>query len=158
MANQGIKGASMRVSATACLLVVLVASASAQQRDSAPRGVGGMLESKVRQAWTDYKTKNKTDLAAMLANDFRIIEEGDTAFHDKKADIEEVDTLNLRDFKLTNFTVIPIGTHGALVTYFAEYTAIPSGQEVQGKSAFGEVWVKRGPDWVAIYAQSTPVK
>jgi hypothetical protein len=31
-------------------------------------GIAGVLESKVRQAWEDYKTKNKADLASLLAD------------------------------------------------------------------------------------------
>jgi hypothetical protein len=136
-----------------CLLVLTAFPASAQQS-----GVAGVLESKVRKAWEDYKTKNKADLASMLADDFRIIQDGDTAFGDKKADVEEVDTLNVRDYSLSNFTVVPVGKDGALVTYFAEFTMVPSGQEVHGKIVVGEVWVKRGAGWKAIYAQGTAVK
>ena len=117
-----------------------------------------MLESKVRRAWEDYKTKNKADLASLLSDDFRIIQDGDAAFADKKADVEEVDTLNVRDYNLSNFTVTPIGKDGALVTYFAEFTMVPSGQEVHGKIAVGEVWVKRGTEWKAIYAQGSALK
>jgi hypothetical protein len=43
-----------------------------------------VLESKVRKAWEDCKTKNKADLASLLADDFRIIQDGDTAFSEKR--------------------------------------------------------------------------
>jgi len=141
-----------------CVLIITGFPANAQQPGNAPGGVAGELEANVRKAWDDYKTKNKPDLASLLADDFRIFEDGDTAFGDKKSDVEEVDTLNLRDFTLSSFAVRPIGKDGALVTYFAEYTAMPSGQQVHGKSAIGEVWVKRGTGWKAIYAQATAVK
>ena len=42
---------------------------------------------------------------------------------------------------------------GALVTDFAEFTMPPSGQQVHGKIVVGEVWVKRGTESKAIYAQ-----
>ena len=141
-----------------CLLMIAAFPASAQQQSKAQAGIAGVLESKVRQAWEDYKNKDKTDLASLLADDFRIIQDGDAAFSDKKADVEEVDTLNVRDYKLSNFTVTPIGKDGALVTYFAEFTMMPSGQEVHGKIVVGEVWVKRGTEWKAIYAQGSAVK
>jgi hypothetical protein len=141
-----------------CLLMIAAFPASAQQQSKAPAGIAGVLESKVREAWEDYKNKNKTDLASLLADDFRIIQDGDAAFSDKKADVEEVDTLNVRDYNLSNFTVTPIGKDGALVTYFAEFTMVPSGQEVHGKIAVGEVWVRRGTEWKAIYAQGSAVK
>jgi hypothetical protein len=140
------------------LLVLAAFPASAQQPSKAHAGVAGVLESKVRRAWEDYKTKNKADLASLLSDDFRIIQDGDAAFADKKADVEEVDTFNLRDYNLSNFTVTPIGKDGALVTYFAEFTMVPSGQEVHGKIVVGEVWVKRGPEWKAIYAQASALK
>jgi hypothetical protein len=141
-----------------CVLMIGALSASAQQQSTAQVGIAGVLESKVRKAWEDYKTKNKADLASMLADDFRIIEDGDTAFGNKKADVEEVDTLNVRDYNLSKFTVTPIGKDGALVTYFAEFTMMPSGQEVHGKMVYSEVWVKHGTDWKAIYAQGTALK
>jgi hypothetical protein len=142
----------------ACVLMITALPASAQQQSQMHGGIDSVLESKVRKAWEDYKTKNKSDLASMLADDFRIIEDGDTAFADKKADVEEVDTLNVRDYNLSNFTVTPIGKDGALVTYFAEFTMMPSGQEMHGKMVYSEVWVKRGTDWKAIYAQGTALK
>jgi len=141
-----------------CLMMIAVLPASAQQQSKAQAGIAAVLESKVRLAWEDYKNKDKTDLASLLADDFRIIQDGDAAFSDKKADVEEVDTLNVRDYKLSNFTVTPIGKDGALVTYFAEFTMMPSGQEVDGKIVVGEVWVKRGTEWKAIYAQGSAVK
>ena len=135
-----------------------VTNATAQQHTSAEAGLAHLLELKTHQAWNDYKIRDKADLAPMLADDLRIIEEGDTTFRDKKSDIDEVDTLKLREFNLTNFTVIPTGNDGALVTYFAEFTAAPSGQEVHGKAVYGEVWLKRGGEWEAVYVQGTPVK
>ena len=141
-----------------CVLVLAVSPASAQQQGNAQNGTASVLESKVRKAWEDYKTKNKTDLTSLLADDFRIIQDGDAAFADKKADVEEVDTLNVRDYNLSNFTVTPIGKDGALVTYFADFTMIPSGQDVHGKIVIGEVRVKRGTEWKAIYAQGSALK
>ena len=141
-----------------CLLLLTAFPASAQQQNTAQAGIAGVLESNVRKAWEYYRTKNKTDLASLLADDFRIIQDGDTAFSDKKADVDEVDTLNVRDYNLSNFTVTPIGKDGALVTYFAEFTMMPSGQEVRGKIVVGEVWVKRGTEWKAIYAQGSALK
>ena len=148
----------MKARFAVCLLVLTAVLANAQRQSNAQGGIAGVLESNVRKAWEDYKTKNKADLASLLADDFRIIQDGDTAFGDKKADVEEVDTLNVRDYNLSNFTVTPIGNDGALVTYFAEFTMVPSGQEVHGKIVVGEVWVKRGTEWKAIYAQGSAVK
>jgi hypothetical protein len=148
----------MKARLAVCLLLLTVFLASTQQQCKAQAGIAGGLESKVRRAWEDYKTKNKADLADLLADDFRIIQDGDSAFADKKADIDEVDTLNVRDYNLSNFTVTPIGKDSALVTYFAEFTMVPSGQEVHGKIVVGEVWVKRGTEWKAIYAQGSAVK
>jgi hypothetical protein len=139
-------------------LALTVFPTSAQQQNKAQTGIAGVLESKVRKAWEDYKTKDKADLASLFADDFRIFQDGDTAFGDKKADVEEVDTLNVRDYNLSNFTVTPIEKDGALVTYFAEFTMVPSGQEVHVKIVVGEVWAKRGNEWKAIYAQGSALK
>jgi hypothetical protein len=77
--------------------------ASPQQQGNAQNGTAAVLESKVQKAWEDYKTKNKADLASLLADDFRIIQDGDAAFGDKKVDVEEVDTLNVSDYSLIEF-------------------------------------------------------
>jgi hypothetical protein len=98
------------------VLTTAVFPVSAQQQSKAQVGFGGVLESKVRKAWEDYKTKNKADLASLLADDFRIIQDGDAAFTDKKADVEEVDALNVRDYNLSNFTVTLIGKDGGQST------------------------------------------
>jgi hypothetical protein len=148
----------MKARFAVCVLMIGALSASAQHQSQMEGEIASALESKVRKAWEDYKTKNKADLASMLADDFRIIEDGDTAFGNKKTDVEEVDTLNVRDYNLSNFTVTPVGKDGALVTYFAEFTMMPSGQEVHGKMVYSEVWVKHGTDWKAIYAQGTALK
>jgi hypothetical protein len=53
---------------------------------------------------------------------------------------------------------IGLGDVQALVTYFAEFTMLPSGQEAHGKIVVGEVWAKRGNEWKAIYAQGSALK
>ena len=149
--------------AAACLLL-LAGAATAQEIQHAPAkstkstSNAPVLEAKVRKVWEDFKNKNKESLGAALEEDFREVEEGGSGFGDKKAEIAMVDDFEISTYTLKDFTVTPLGTHAALVTYLAHYEGKTGGQPSKSDSAFGEVWVQRGSDWKALYVQETTVK
>jgi hypothetical protein len=143
------------VIALACLLSV-PCPVSAQQKAAATAAPA--LEANVRKLWADYKSKNKEALGAELADEFRQMEEGNSGFVDKKAEVASVDEFDLLSFTLKDFTVKPLGPHHALVTYTADYEGKADGQVSKGHTIFGEVWVREGNDWKALYIQETTVK
>jgi hypothetical protein len=148
--------------ATACLLL-LACSATAQEMQqaaakSAPASATPALEAKVRKVWEAFKSKNKSALGASLSDDFRQMEEGNGGFADKKAEVASVDEFELTSYMLKDFSVKPLGTRSALVTYTAHYEGKTGGQMAKSDSIFGEVWVHEGAGWKAFYIQETAIK
>lgn len=116
------------------------------------------LEPKVRQLWQAFKNKDKVALSALLDDDFRMFEEGLSAFGDKKAEVNAPDEFELLSYTLSDFTIKPIGPNAAVVTYIAQYEGKSAGEVSKGKSVFGEVWTRTGSQWKALYMQETYVK
>lgn len=117
-----------------------------------------MLEASVRKLWEAFKNKDKTTLAAMLDDGFRQFEEGLSTFGDKKTEVNAPDDFELLSYKLSDFTIRPIAENAALVTYVAQYEGKSGGEVSKGKSVFGEVWIRSGAGWKALYMQETYVK
>ena len=138
---------------------LLPASAAAQKstaiRSTAPAAV---VESQIRKVWEDFKTKDKTALAAMLSDQFREVEEGASGFGDKKAEIGMVDEFEITTYTLKDFTVKPLSPNAVLVTYVAHYEGKAGKEAVNANSAFGEIWVHDGNSWKGLYAQETALK
>ena len=145
--------------AAACL-ILLVSAATAQELQQAVKSTPAppALEAKVRKVWGDFKNKDKASLGAALADGFREMEEGGSGFGDKKAEIASVDEFELTSYLLKDFTVKPLGTRSALVTYSAHYEGKTGGQMAKSNSIFGEVWVQEGAVWKVLYIQETAVK
>lgn len=145
--------------AVAVLFFGLTVTAPAQKKatTSTPTAASA-LESKVRQLWGAFKNKDKATLSALLDDDFRMFEEGLTAFGDKKAEVNAPDEFELLSYTLRDFTIKPIGPNAALVTYIAQYEGKSGGETSKGKSVFGEVWTRSGGQWKALYMQETYVK
>ncbi len=139
----------------AALLLSLVSAATAQEKGAAASPV---LEAKVRKLWEAFKNKDKATLSSSLDGDFRQFEEGLSAFGDKKTEVNSVDEFELLSYTLSDFTVKSIGPNAALVTYIAQYEGKSGGETSKGHSVFGEVWIRSGDEWKALYMQETYVK
>jgi len=149
--------------AVACLVLMTGVAAAqeiqqAAKSSSAATSTSPALEAKVRKVWEDFKNKNKESLGQALADSFREIEEGASGFGDKKAELGMVDEFELQSYTLKNFTVKPLGASAALVTYSAQYEGKSGGEVSKSNSIFGEVWVREGASWKALYIQETAVK
>ncbi len=144
--------------ATVCLILLTTAAARPPKQASCARPPAKALEAKIRNAWEDFKTKDKEAFAAILAEDFTEAEEDGTGFRDAKTEVAEISQFDLDKYTLTDFKVRPIGSDGALVTYIAEYSGKVAGQPVSEKDALGEVWVRHGNDWKLLHVQETKVK
>jgi Domain of unknown function (DUF4440) len=116
------------------------------------------VEAQVRKLWEAFKNKDKTTLSSLLDDKFRMFEEGLTTFGDKKAEVNAVDEYDLLNYTLSDFTVKPTGPNSAAVTYIAQYEGKSGGEVAKAKSVFGEVWVRTGGGWKALYLQETYVK
>lgn len=147
--------------AAACLLLlagVAIAQESAKPTKTSPKSNASALEAKVRKFWEDYKNKDKASVGATLADGFREFEEGQSSISDKKAELASLDEYELLSYTLKDFTVKPLGSNAALVTYSAQYEGKSGGEVAKGNSIFGEVWIQQGNDWKSLYVQETYVK
>jgi len=146
--------------AAALLLSLFLTSATAQEKQQAakPGTVPAQVEARVRKLWEAFKNKDKATLSALLDGGFRQFEEGLSAFGDKKTEVNAPDDFELLSYTLTDFTVKSIGPNAALVTYIAQYEGKSGGETSKGHSVFGEVWIRDGNEWKALYMQETYVK
>lgn len=136
-----------------CVSVVAQEKYAADASPDAPH-----VEANVRKLWAAFKNKDKATLSALLDDGYRMFEEGLSTFGDKKAEVNAPDDFELLSYTLSDFTVIPIAQNASLVTYIAQYEGKSGGQVSKGKSVFGEVWVRSGAGWKALYMQETYVK
>jgi len=143
--------------AVAVLLVSVAGTATAQEKPAANPGPPP-LEAKERKLWEDFKNKDKAGLSALLDDDFRQFEEGQSTFGDKKAEVNAVDEFELVSYTLSDFTVKSLGPNAALVTYIAQYEGKSGGEASKAKSVFAEVWIRKGNEWKDLYMQETYVK
>jgi hypothetical protein len=144
------------VMAVACWILLTTVVAAQEKPATNATASASALEAKVRKVWQDFK--NKESLGAALDDGFRVVEEGTNGFGDKKTDISTVDELELISYTLTDFTVKPLGSRAALVTYVAHYESKSGGQTAKANSVFGEVWTREGNDWKALYVQETYIQ
>jgi hypothetical protein len=142
------------------LLLSFSVGLPAQEKKAAGKSSpnAAVLEARVNKLWQAFQKKDKATLASLLDDSFRMFEEGTSSFGDKKAQVNAVDEFELVNFKLTDFTVKPLGPNTALVTYIAQYEGKSGGETSKAKSVFGEVWTRSGNDWKNLYLQETYMK
>ena len=112
----------------------------------------------VRQAWEDYKNKNKEAFARIFTDDAIEVEEGAEGAHDLKATLAEMDECDLKTYSVSNFHFRPIGSDAMPVRYDVDYTAPLAGKAIHNKSIIGEVWEKTAGDWKVLYFQETKTR
>lgn len=142
------------------LLLSFSVAVSAQEKKSTSKSSpdAGALEAKVNKLWTAFQKKDKATLSSLLDDNFRMFEEGTSAIADKKAEVNAVDEFELINFKLSDFTVKPLGPNTVLITYIAQYEGKSGGETSKAKSLFGEVWTGSSGDWKNLYLQETYMK
>lgn len=142
--------------------LLLSFSVALPAQDKKPAGKSSsnaaVLEAKVNKLWESFQKKDKATLSSLLDDGFRMFEEGTSSFGDKKAEVNAVDEFELVSFKLSDFTVKPLGPNTALVTYIAQYEGKSGGETSKARSVFGEVWTRSGGDWKNLYLQETYMK
>ncbi len=150
----------MKLSVTAAICLLLVAITAAQEKSQAIKSTApaDALEQHVRKFWDAYKGKNKEALGVLLSDSFHEVEEGDSGFGDKKAEIASMDEFELTSYTLKDFTVKSLAPQSALVTYLAQYEGKTGGQTQKSNSAFSQIWVREGNVWRSLYLQETALK
>jgi hypothetical protein len=142
----------------AIMLLVAWTAVAQDKASPAKSDTSATLEARERKLWEAFKNKDKASLSAMLDEGFRLFEEGLAKIGDKSSEVNSVDEFELLSYTLSDFTVKPIGPNAALVTYIAQYQGKSGGEVSNGKSVFGEVWIRSGNTWKDFYMQETYVK
>lgn len=147
---------------TILLMFALLMSSAVLAQDKpqspSPKPQAHQLETQVRKLWDAFQKKDKASLSSLIDDNFRQFEEGLSTFGDKKAEVNAVDEFELIRYTLSDFTVKPLASNMALVTYIAQYEGKSGGENSKAKSVFGEVWTHTGGDWKCLYMQETYVK
>ena len=147
---------------TILLMFALLMSSAVLAQDKpqspSPKPQARQLETQVRKLWDAFQKKDKASLSSLIDDNFRQFEEGLSTFGDKKAEVNAVDEFELIRYTLSDFTVKPLASNMALVTYIAQYEGKSGGENSKAKSVFGEVWTHTGGDWKCLYMQETYVK
>jgi ketosteroid isomerase-like protein len=141
--------------ATIAALVSLFAlmALSLQKEGQGAEAAGGspvssVVESKIREAWQDFKEKKADAYAALLDDDFTAVEIDGKGPHDKKPSVAEVIAGTLNSYSLNDLKVIALGPNTALATYTANTHGImPDGKIVHGTVAATDIWVRRAGNW-----------
>ena len=117
-----------------------------------------VLEANIREAWENYKSRNKEAFAAILADGFAEVTNDADGVFGKEAELAEMDHFNLSHYELKDFTLRRIGNGGALMTYTAEYSGTYENTPIQMKAIYGEIWLKERTGWKLLWVQETKLK
>ena len=153
-----------RTALTVVLFLALSSLGYAQQSNESAgmsrshQSIASALESMIRQAWQDYKDKNKKAFAKILADDVIQVEDNGRGPRDKKAILGDIERVDIHKYLLSDFKFTPLGAGAAMETYKAEVDFTAEGQKMHVVVAIVEVWVKRGNDWKLLHYQETEVK
>jgi ketosteroid isomerase-like protein len=139
-----------RIGAALVIALTLTLTAYAQQAST--------IESKIRQAWQDWKDKKKDAFAAILTDEVVEVEADGKGPRGKQATLADLQSMNLQKFVLSDFKYTPLGDTAALETYKAVVDIGPAGKAMHYTLAVAEVWVKRGSDWKLLHYQETEMK
>jgi uncharacterized protein (TIGR02246 family) len=147
-----------RMSGALAIVLTLTLIARAQQAPKQASSFASSLESKIRQAWQDWKDKKKDAFAAILTDDVVEVEADGKGPRGKQATLADLQSVNIQKFALSDFKFTPLGDTAALETYKAVADIGPAGKAKQYTLAVTEVWVKRGNDWKLLHYQETEMK
>jgi hypothetical protein len=148
----------LTLASCAVVLVTALAQEKTAPKPPASSATEKQLEGKIRQAWQDYKNRNKPAFAAILANDFGEVTNDADGIADKNAELSEMDHFSLARYELSGFKFRPVGNSGALMTYTAQYSGTYDNAPLEMKAIYGEVWIKDGNDWKLVWVQETKLK
>jgi hypothetical protein len=113
-----------------------------------------------RKVWENFRSHNKTALAATLADGFQALEEGGSGFFGAKEYLSTLDDFDLKSYNLTDYMVTPLAAGAVLIHYHAVYEGVSGGATTKGNAGFSEIWVRQKNDgnWKIQYLQETYIQ
>jgi hypothetical protein len=117
-----------------------------------------MFQAKIKTEWEALKNKDKKTYGELLADDYQGVEADGRGERNKIQSINEVAELNIYNYSLWGFKVVPAGTDAALVIYEVTMQFPPKSLVRYSRVYISELWVKRGEQWKEVHYQETHVK
>ncbi len=104
-----------------------------------------------------YQRGDLDTIASVLAEDFREI--GSSGIFYSKADVlEAMKGIQVLDFQLDRFHVLPLGERQAVLIYLCAVRRIIQGQERLDRALRSSTWVRRKNEWRLVFHQATPLQ
>jgi hypothetical protein len=114
----------------------------------------------IRRETEIYSTYQRGDLdaiASVLADDFREI--GSSGMFYSKADVlEAMKGVQVLEFQLDRFHVLPLSERQAIVMYVCSVRRVMDGQERSDRALRSSTWVRRKNEWRLVFHQATPLQ
>ena len=117
-----------------------------------------IFQSKIKVEWEALKNKDKKTYGDLLADDYQGVEVDGRGERNKIQSINEVAELNVYNYTLWGFKLIPVGTDAAFVIYEVTLQFPPKSQVRYSRVYIGSLWVKRGGQWKELHYQETHVR
>jgi len=112
------------------------------------------LQAKETAGWEAVKKKDWDAFGKLLASDY--IEALDDGVHDKTTTLQMIKDLDLTDYTLSDWKLLPIDKDAAIVTYTATEKGTFKGQSFpSGPYREAAAYVNRNGEWLAVYYQET---
>jgi hypothetical protein len=126
--NPGLKGADV-----------------AKAHNDSIQGITEAIYARLVAQWEGWKNQDTAPNDAIIADDFNSIV-FDGSRHAGRPAAQQMAEQPISGYKLSEFRVVPVGTDGALVTYFADIKT--PGSNMEFHMAVGEFWAKRDGKWL----------
>ena len=117
-----------------------------------------MFAAKIKLEWEALKNKDKKAYGELLADDYLGVEIDARGERNKIQSINEVSNLNVSNYNLWGFKLIPLGSDAAFVIYEVTIQFPPKSVMRYSRVYITELWIKRVGQWQEVHYQETQVK
>jgi hypothetical protein len=127
-------------------------------RSSAPAELTSFFDAKIHAEWDAIRKRDKKTLGDLLDDDYVAVEADREGERYKWKVLSELERSVVADYTLSFLKVTSLGADAAFVRYEVFMRFPPKSAQPFLKVLIGEVWIRRGGQWKALYYQETPVK
>lgn len=161
MAGRTLKNA-ITLLAVWCAAVTVVAqtqsASSASKADSGKSGLQIALEQHEKQGWEAFKNKDTKAFLAIVTDDYTAVIADGNGERDLTGTLDSMKEITINSYTLSDFKLTSIDSNAALLRYQASANYTIGNQEVSGKLAVSDIWVKRGEEWKSLRYHETEMK
>ncbi len=137
------------------LLLWCVLPSSAQQ-DSSPNGqLREQLNKQEQGLATAEKNQDKQYFQRVLDDQLIYVAYNGLVFTKAKI-LQSLNYIDVSRYSIENMKVRPLGPDAGLLTYDLRLSGSIAGHDLPAKQYASSVWLRRGPEWILIFHQSTP--